>query len=106
MTQKWFRACGPARAGSYRGALARNSVVVPEIKCSDNEEMHGEKMLFAYMQFTAKINSFPIWASNGAEITKKIAPIGGNASASSGRDENEIVLTPGLWPASLVIGGW
>jgi hypothetical protein len=25
----------------------------------------------AYMQFAAKINSFPIWASNGAEITKK-----------------------------------
>ncbi len=84
--------------------MARNSVVVPEIKFSDNEEMHGE--IKCYMQFTAKINSFLIWASNGAEITKKIAPIGGNASASSGRDENEIVLTPGLWPASLVIGGW
>jgi hypothetical protein len=38
-------------------------------------------------------------------MTKNSA-YGGNASASSGRDENEIVLTPGLWPASLVIGGW
>jgi hypothetical protein len=72
MTQKWFWACGPARAGSYRGALARNSVVVPEIKFSDNEEIHGEIQCYLHMQFAAKINSFPIWASNhGAEITKK-----------------------------------